>query len=245
MVNGSQGQGQGGEARTPRRASRLSAARAWSSAGRSPPAASIAAPRPSTRRTAWPTPRPFTLLDAATFKFSTSIAGLFSSLALALTFKVYSIWIEAGFEKFARAIVASTTFRAPQEALQRLQRTSEEQLRQLKDVRATTRARISGAGGPTSARPAGSTHGPSTLRGLSHLGPGGTTRAPLDPHGCRGGPLTVRVAVPTARVHRFGTGGRTRSAPRHAVTLTVPRPPYPFDRPAQNLGDLLGRIGLP
>lgn len=74
------------------------------------------------------------LLDAATFKFSTSIAGLFSSLALALTFKVYSIWIEAGFEKFARDIEARTTFRAPQEALQRLQRTSEEQLRQLKDI---------------------------------------------------------------------------------------------------------------
>jgi len=74
------------------------------------------------------------LLDAATFKFATSIAGLFASLALALTFKVYSIAIETGFERFARAIEARTTFQAPQEALQRLQRTSDDQLNQLKAI---------------------------------------------------------------------------------------------------------------
>jgi len=42
------------------------------------------------------------LLDAATFKFSTSIAGLFSSLFLALVFKIYSIIIEMGFDRFCQ-----------------------------------------------------------------------------------------------------------------------------------------------
>ena len=40
------------------------------------------------------------LLNAATFKFATSIAGLFSSLILSLIFRSYSILIEGGFDGF-------------------------------------------------------------------------------------------------------------------------------------------------
>lgn len=44
------------------------------------------------------------LLAAATFKFSTSIAGLGASLALALIFRTYQIWIEGAFDSFSRAL---------------------------------------------------------------------------------------------------------------------------------------------
>lgn len=44
------------------------------------------------------------LLNAATFKFATSIAGLFSSLALSFLFRTYSILIERAFERFCRAL---------------------------------------------------------------------------------------------------------------------------------------------
>jgi hypothetical protein len=44
------------------------------------------------------------LLAAATFKFSTSIAGLGASLALALIFRTYQIWIEGAFDGFSRAL---------------------------------------------------------------------------------------------------------------------------------------------
>jgi methyl-accepting chemotaxis protein len=44
------------------------------------------------------------LLNAATFKFATSIAGLFSSLVLAFLFRSYAILIERGFERFCRAL---------------------------------------------------------------------------------------------------------------------------------------------
>jgi hypothetical protein len=40
------------------------------------------------------------LLNAATFKFATSIAGLFSSLVLSFLFRTYSILIERSFERF-------------------------------------------------------------------------------------------------------------------------------------------------
>lgn len=44
------------------------------------------------------------LLNAATFKFATSIAGLFSSLVLSLLFRTYSILIERAFERFCRGL---------------------------------------------------------------------------------------------------------------------------------------------
>jgi hypothetical protein len=74
------------------------------------------------------------LLDAATFKFSTSIAGLFSSLFLALVFKVYSIIIEAGFDMFCQRIEDRTHFLAPQYVLTQLAASNREQVEQLKNI---------------------------------------------------------------------------------------------------------------
>lgn len=74
------------------------------------------------------------LLDAATFKFSTSIAGLFSSLFLALVFKVYSILIETGFDRFCQRIEDRTHFLPPQNVLIQLVASSREQLQQLKEI---------------------------------------------------------------------------------------------------------------
>jgi hypothetical protein len=54
------------------------------------------------------------LLDAATFKFSTSIAGLGASLVLSLLFRIYQISIEGAFESFGRAIEAGMRFQPPQ-----------------------------------------------------------------------------------------------------------------------------------
>lgn len=74
------------------------------------------------------------LLDAATFKFSTSIAGLFSSLALAFLFKIYSIVIEGGFEKLCREVERRTTLLTNQDALMDLADAGREQLQQLKEI---------------------------------------------------------------------------------------------------------------
>lgn len=74
------------------------------------------------------------LLDAATFKFSTSIAGLFSSLALAFLFKVYAIIIEDGFERFCREVERRTTLLTTQDALLDLADAGKEQLQQLKEI---------------------------------------------------------------------------------------------------------------
>ncbi|MBO0751919.1 MAG: anti-phage defense protein ZorA [Bradyrhizobiaceae bacterium] len=54
------------------------------------------------------------LLDAATFKFSTSIAGLGASLVLSLLFRLYQIWIEGAFESFTAALEARMRFQPPQ-----------------------------------------------------------------------------------------------------------------------------------
>jgi len=54
------------------------------------------------------------LLAAATFKFSTSIAGLGASLGLSLLFRVYQILIESSFDSFGRAVEDRMLFRPPQ-----------------------------------------------------------------------------------------------------------------------------------
>ena len=54
------------------------------------------------------------LLDAATFKFSTSIAGLGSSLLLSLLFRSYQIWIEGAFDGFSRALEERMIIHPPQ-----------------------------------------------------------------------------------------------------------------------------------
>jgi ABC-type transporter Mla subunit MlaD len=52
------------------------------------------------------------LLNAATFKFATSIAGLFSSLVLAFLFRSYAILIERGFERFCRRLEPLLVYRS-------------------------------------------------------------------------------------------------------------------------------------
>ena len=74
------------------------------------------------------------LLDAATFKFATSIAGLFSSLALALIFKSYSIVVDTAFEQFSRDIEKRTVYLVPQEIMLQSAWTEQEQLEQLKQI---------------------------------------------------------------------------------------------------------------
>jgi hypothetical protein len=54
------------------------------------------------------------LLHAATFKFSTSIAGLGASLALSLLFRIFQIWIEGAFERFGRALEVRMRYQPPQ-----------------------------------------------------------------------------------------------------------------------------------
>jgi hypothetical protein len=55
------------------------------------------------------------LLNAATFKFSTSIAGLFSSIVLSILFKLYSISIESGFDRLCWLVEGRVVFMAPQQ----------------------------------------------------------------------------------------------------------------------------------
>jgi hypothetical protein len=74
------------------------------------------------------------LLNAATFKFSTSIAGLFSSIVLSILFRLYSISIESGFDKICWLIEGRVVFMAPQQIAYRAWQTSGEQLHQLKEI---------------------------------------------------------------------------------------------------------------
>ena len=74
------------------------------------------------------------LLNAATFKFSTSIAGLFSSLALSLIFKSYSIWIEFGFDSFCRTLEKRLTFITPQALAVKAWHAQTQQLHQLQEM---------------------------------------------------------------------------------------------------------------
>lgn len=54
------------------------------------------------------------LLQAATFKFSTSIAGLGASLALSVLFRAYQIWIDEAFYHFCLALEARMSFHPSQ-----------------------------------------------------------------------------------------------------------------------------------
>ncbi|CAO4191861.1 anti-phage ZorAB system protein ZorA [Methylorubrum extorquens] len=74
------------------------------------------------------------LLSAATFKFGTSIAGLGSSLALALLFKSYAIWIETGFDGFCRDLEDRLVFYPPQAIAAETKTILEAQRDQLKEI---------------------------------------------------------------------------------------------------------------
>jgi ABC-type transporter Mla subunit MlaD len=74
------------------------------------------------------------LLDAATFKFSTSIAGLGASLALSLLFRIYQISIERAFERFCRALENRLRFQPPQRIAVDSLKLLVEQRDQLKEI---------------------------------------------------------------------------------------------------------------
>ncbi|MBK1625427.1 anti-phage ZorAB system protein ZorA [Afifella marina] len=54
------------------------------------------------------------LLQVATFKFATSIAGLGASILLSFAFRAYAIWIESGFSAFCEGVEARLLYTAPQ-----------------------------------------------------------------------------------------------------------------------------------
>jgi hypothetical protein len=74
------------------------------------------------------------LLNAATFKFSTSIAGLFSSIVLSLIFKIYLINIEKGFDDFCTLLESRVLYLAPPYLTYRAWLTGNEQLNNLKQI---------------------------------------------------------------------------------------------------------------
>jgi hypothetical protein len=74
------------------------------------------------------------LLQIATFKFSTSIAGLGASLVLSIFFRWYFVLIEAAFDRFDAALERGLLYAAPQAISMTISRTLEEQLVQLKDI---------------------------------------------------------------------------------------------------------------
>lgn len=72
------------------------------------------------------------LLAAATFKFWTSIAGLLSSIALSISFRFYTLWIEGGFVALCEAIEERMSFATPQRIFFDVRDTIEEQLSEIK-----------------------------------------------------------------------------------------------------------------
>ncbi len=74
------------------------------------------------------------LLEIATFKFSTSIAGLGISILLSVVFRLYSIWIEGMFDRFNAVLERCLLYAAPQTISLEMKRTLQDQLTQLKDI---------------------------------------------------------------------------------------------------------------
>ena len=74
------------------------------------------------------------LLNAATFKFSTSIAGLFASILLSFVFKLYAVSIEGALHKLNREIERVHTTLTPQAISQEIARDAAAQLVQLKEI---------------------------------------------------------------------------------------------------------------
>lgn len=74
------------------------------------------------------------LLNIATFKFATSIAGLGASIALSFVFRLYSVAIEAAFERFCVVLESGLLYAAPQSISAEINATMKEQLKQLKDI---------------------------------------------------------------------------------------------------------------
>ena len=77
------------------------------------------------------------LLNAATFKFATSIAGLFASLVLSLLFRTYNILIERAFERFCRALEPQLRFMTAQTLALRTAHAQREQVALLQEMTTT------------------------------------------------------------------------------------------------------------
>jgi hypothetical protein len=74
------------------------------------------------------------LLQVATFKFATSIAGLGASIVLSILFRAYTIMIEGAFEKLCRTVERELIFASPQAATIEMNRTLSAQLRELRSL---------------------------------------------------------------------------------------------------------------
>lgn len=74
------------------------------------------------------------LLRIATFKFSTSIAGLAASIVLSILFRWFFILIEGSFNRFNAVLERGLLYAAPQAISMEISRTMQDQLVQLKDI---------------------------------------------------------------------------------------------------------------
>ncbi|WP_170971261.1 anti-phage ZorAB system protein ZorA [Mesorhizobium sp. GR13] len=74
------------------------------------------------------------LLQIATFKFSTSIAGLGASILLSIFFRWFFVLIEGAFDRFNAALERGLLYHAPQSISMEISRTMQDQLVQLKDI---------------------------------------------------------------------------------------------------------------
>lgn len=74
------------------------------------------------------------LLQAATFKFSTSIAGLFASIALSFFFRLFVVGIEGSLSKFCEALETRLNYVAPQSVTLDMVNKLEAQLNELKGI---------------------------------------------------------------------------------------------------------------
>jgi hypothetical protein len=74
------------------------------------------------------------LLNVATFKFSTSIAGLGASIVLSLFFRIYTIRIEGAFDRFCHAVERRLLYTAPQSITYDMNEALQGQLAELKEI---------------------------------------------------------------------------------------------------------------
>ncbi len=74
------------------------------------------------------------LLRIATFKFSTSIAGLAASIVLSIFFRWFFVLIEGAFGRFNSELERGFLYAAPQAISMEISRTMQDQLVQLKDI---------------------------------------------------------------------------------------------------------------
>ncbi|MGP9819345.1 anti-phage ZorAB system protein ZorA [Salinarimonas sp. NSM] len=74
------------------------------------------------------------LLQVATFKFATSIAGLGCSIALSVVFRIYTIWMEGAFDSFCRAVESKLDYAAPQAQAAEMTQLMRDQVAELKAI---------------------------------------------------------------------------------------------------------------